>query len=391
MQRTLANAPSPVSNIRRITYGTRHHFFGYYDKSCWDASGRWILGLESPFMDRPPRAGDRLVIGVIDTWNGDRWQPVAETSAWNWQQGCMLQWLGDRREIIFNDRRGGSFVSRIIHLDTGCERTLTRPVYAVSRDGSRAISLNFSRLAHQRPGYGYAGVPDAWERVAEPGDDGLHALDLETGESRFILSIAEAARFDRKPEFAGRFHRFNHAQFGAWADRFAVLHRYKSPEDEVGRTRLMTLGTDGGGLCVLSDHGLVSHYDWRGTSSILAWAHRKGIGDRYFLFGDRGTGIRVIGENDFHCDGHCSFSPDGQWMLTDTYPDETDHRSLMLYHMETGSLHLLGRFFAPPMRWEIRCDLHPRWNRDGTQVCIDSIHEGTRQMYVLDVSPVTGK
>ena len=33
----------------------------------------------------------------------------------------------------------------------------------------------------------------------------------------------------------------------------------------------------------------------------------------------------------------------------------------------------------------LRCDLHPRWNRDGRQVCIDSIHEGNRHMYVLDV------
>jgi len=301
----------------------------------------------------------------------------------------MLQWLGERREVIFNDRKGGSFIARIIDLETGHERIVSRPVYAVNRAGSRAVSLNFSRLQHQRPGYGYAGVPDAWVRICEPEDDGLYALNLETGESQFILSIAEAARFERKPEFEGKFHRFNHAQFGASLDRFAVLHRYKSSDEEVGLTRLMTLNLDGEELCIVSDHGFVSHYDWLGESSILAWARRHGTGDRYFLFQDRGTDISIIGENHFYCDGHCSFSPDGQWMLTDTYPDETDHRSLMLYSMRTGSLHLLGRFLAPPMDWEIRCDLHPRWNRDGTQICIDSIHEGTRQMYVLDVSDIT--
>ena len=36
-----------------------------------------------------------------------------------------------------------------------------------------------------------------------------------------------------------------------------------------------------------------------------------------------------------------------------------------------------------------RCDLHPRWNRDGRQVCIDSVHEDQRQMYLLDVSQIT--
>jgi len=32
--------------------------------------------------------------------------------------------------------------------------------------------------------------------------------------------------------------------------------------------------------------------------------------------------------------------------------------------------------------------LHPRWNRDGLAVCIDSVHEGERQMYVIDVSQI---
>jgi hypothetical protein len=52
----------------------------------------------------------------------------------------------------------------------------------------------------------------------------------------------------------------------------------------------------------------------------------------------------------------------------------------------------IGRFFAPRELYEeIRCDLHPRWSRDGTQVCIDSAHEGSRQMHVLDVAEIVLK
>jgi Tol biopolymer transport system component len=51
----------------------------------------------------------------------------------------------------------------------------------------------------------------------------------------------------------------------------------------------------------------------------------------------------------------------------------------------------IGRFYAPKeLDGEIRCDLHPRWTRDGKTVSIDSVHEGSRQVYVLDVTPVVG-
>ena len=49
----------------------------------------------------------------------------------------------------------------------------------------------------------------------------------------------------------------------------------------------------------------------------------------------------------------------------------------------------LGSFYADPhLSKENRCDLHPRWSRDGRYVCIDSKHSGRRQMYLLDVSGI---
>lgn len=386
--RVLSHAVEPVA----VTQGG-HHFFGYYEKSPWDISGRWMLALETAFRDRPPVAGDVAVVGLIDTEQNFTWRPLAETRAWNWQQGAMLQWVGDGSagDIIFNDREGDAFVSRVLNVRTGLVRTLGRPVYAMNRSGTTAVSLNFSRLHHQRPGYGYAGIEDPWKADKVPAEDGLYAVDIATGESQMILSVAAAAAYQPLMGFAGKTHRFNHAQFGADDKRFAVLHRYKAPDDEVGLTRLLTLNTDGSELRCLNDHGMVSHYDWLGGKGILAWSERRGIGHRYFYFEDRADAGEpaVIGEDVFSCDGHCSFSPDGRWVLTDTYPDAEHMRTLMLYNWASGERIDIGRFLSPPVNWEIRCDLHPRWSRDGRKVCIDSVHEGTRQVYVLDVSAIT--
>jgi Tol biopolymer transport system component len=45
----------------------------------------------------------------------------------------------------------------------------------------------------------------------------------------------------------------------------------------------------------------------------------------------------------------------------------------------------LGRFHSPAeYAGEWRSDLHPRSSPDGTKICIDSPHEGRRQMYLVD-------
>jgi len=102
--------------------------------------------------------------------------------------------------------------------------------------------------------------------------------------------------------------------------------------------------------------------------------------------------VEIIGKDVFPDDGHCSYSPDGRWMLTDTYPLEPDncHR-LYLHRLKDNQTFEIGRFYEDnSMSEPTRCDLHPRWSRDGGMVCFDSTHEGTRQIYEIDVTQITG-
>jgi hypothetical protein len=58
--------------------------------------------------------------------------------------------------------------------------------------------------------------------------------------------------------------------------------------------------------------------------------------------------------------------------------------------MATGKRIDIGRFYSPPsLEGPLRCDLHPRWSRDGRRLSIDSAHTGERQIYSIDVSPIT--
>src|SRR5690606_23372159 len=95
----------------------------------------------------------------------------------------------------------------------------------------------------------------------------------------------------------------------------------------------------------------------------------------------------VIADGVITRDGHATYDATGEWILTDTYPDKNRMQHLMLYRPSDGKLVPVGDFYAPTVSEDqLRCDLHARWNRDGTAICIDSLNAGVRQMYMLDVS-----
>src|SRR5688572_7836761 len=115
--------------VRAITRGPKHHFFGYYEKTPWDATGRYVLAMEDGFMDRMPSADDALTVGMIDLEDGDRFIPFDSTRAWCWQQGTMLQWLpaAADRLVVYNQRDGDRFIGVVRDVHAGHTRPLTRP------------------------------------------------------------------------------------------------------------------------------------------------------------------------------------------------------------------------------------------------------------------------
>jgi hypothetical protein len=121
-------------------------------------------------------------------------------------------------------------------------------------------------------------------------------------------------------------------------------------------------------------------------------------------------------------DGHPMFCPvDRDWMICDHYPHADGIRTLFLYQVsrnkriDLGTYKMLNARVDPVLTKEalalvspeqirlltydsltftrsgLHCDLHPRWDRSGTKVAFDSIHEGTRQLYVQDVRGFLGR
>jgi hypothetical protein len=383
-----AQAVAGFPRAEAVTAGPRHHFFGYFDHCPWDGTGRHVIAHEVDFVGRQPKGGEEAVVGVIDRAAGNLFTPVARTAAWCWQLGSLARWLPSEpdRTIVYNVRRGDSWAAEARDVKAGVTRALSFPIYAINPQGTLAVSLNFSRLAWTRPGYGFEGIPDAGRHIPAPEADGVFAVDIARGTHRLIVSLADLARYRPQPAFAEAYHWVNHLLFSPDGSRFVFLHRW-GQADRDRSTRLFTADPGGGGLKLLLDHAMVSHFSWRDPETIIAWARHPSAGDRFYLVNDRTGAVEVIGRDVLVQDGHVTYSPDRRFLLTDTYPDRRNLRHLMLYRVGDGARIDLGSFHSPPaLTGPVRCDLHPRFSRDGAAVAIDSAHESTRQLYVLDVA-----
>ena len=372
---------------RAVTQGPKHHFFGYYGICPWDATGQYLLCLESDFHERPPAAGDSAVVGIVEMASG-KFEQLAETQAWNLQQGCMLHWLptAPDRLITYNDRQDDRFVAVVLDIHTGQKRVLPYPISAMSRNGRQALGLNYARLKSLRPVVGYAGLPDPFADQNHPVDDGVYTIDTETGEASVLVSYEEAPAFlSDYGEVQSHKIWFNHTIINRDDTRFAFVVRYRDADAEIRHTILLSASMEGGDLRLVTDLG-ASHFDWLTQELIFGWVTMK-EGQKYYLINDNSGDYRAVRPDILTRNGHCSFTQDGTWLLTDEYPDAKDSASLLLWNMAEERRVDLGRFLSPqPFRGEIRCDLHPRWSRDERQVSFDSIHEGSRQVYVIDVS-----
>lgn len=384
--------PGPFPVVA-VTSGPKHHFFGYYDKCPWNKSEKLLLSNEVDFIGRQPKKGELLTVGMIDLENGNKFIPLGKTAAWGWQQGCMLQWLGSDTEhsVIYNTFKDGQYKSIIKNVATGAERILPMPIYDPSRDGKQAVTLDFARLERLRPGYGYIAMDDTSKNDPAPKDRGIWWMDLKTGKTKLVVTLDQLARNRPKKNFENAHHWVNHLLFNPSGSRFIFLHRWGVP-GKGWQTRLYTAKPDGTDLRLVIDTGMVSHFDWMDDDTILAWTQTAKGERAFFLIDDKSGEMTKFGGEILDRDGHCSYSPDRNWVLNDTYPDRQRNQTLMLIRLSDMKRFDLGKFFLPPeLRGPFRCDLHPRWNRDGTKVCFDSAHEPTRQLYVIDVRKLTKK
>jgi hypothetical protein len=253
-----------------------------------------------------------------------------------------------------------------------------------------------------RPGYGYVGLTDPCHEEMAPAESGVWKMNMDTGESQLIFSLADAAAIPHLgASLEGNWHYFNHLLISPDDSRFIVLHRWRrnagsgaNAEPTGGfTTRMFTVAMDGAQRYILDPSGYTSHFIWRDPQHICAWTRPNGNKAAFYLFKDQTREVDIVGDGVMTVNGHNTYLPqhDNQWILNDTYPQGKERlQTPYLYHVPSGRRFDLGHFPLPAeYRGEWRCDLHPRASNDGLTVAIDSPHDGSgRQVHLIDVSQI---
>ncbi|MGB4781513.1 hypothetical protein [Candidatus Methylomirabilis sp.] len=292
-------------------------------------------------------------------------------------------------------------------------------VDAMSSDQSLAISPSFGRLARYWRAYGYASAYAPSLDHPCPKDDGLWAIDVQADRKELILSIFDVASKETDQVPAGS-HFLTHPHFNKSGTRVAFLHRFFSADGGLF-SRLFVCRPNGNELELLASEK-VSHFDWVDDDTLVVWARfmPEGIGrlrasgvlnrpilkqlvqvvrmfrgslknsilsEHYYRIPvENPTQRETIASNVLTADGHPMLHPSRPIMVSDTYPDENGVLHLFLYDFLKDTRVDIGDFNDGVTAGDsdLKCDLHPRWDRAGERIAVDICEKGIRRLAVVD-------
>ena len=383
--------------VRQLTSGPSHHFYGYIGhagNSPYSADGRYLVALRTTFQDRMPGPQDAAEIVLLDAQKNYAEVKVEETRGWNPQQGAMIYWNPEQpsRQFFFNDRdpkTGKVFTAIYDVVDRKRVREYrfdTQPVAngGVKQDGGMFAAINYARMARLRPVTGYPGTWDWTGDVLHPSDDGLFVVDVKTGARKLIVTFKQmrdmlAARhpqIDKKPLF------LNHTLWTREGDRiFFFVRGDFGAKDRINVP--MTVKPDGSGL-VEQRIFIGGHPEWDFKSRMLGR-----VEDKLIVYDSLKMEIvDTVGGPEMFRDpeGDTALSRDGRLIVNGATTGATMHYTIVRRadktFIKTEDFNRTGYEGG-----DLRIDPAPCWNRAGDRFAFPALaKDGTRQMFEVRVT-----
>ncbi|NKB70655.1 MAG: hypothetical protein GKR89_26595 [Candidatus Latescibacteria bacterium] len=382
-------------DVEQITFGPNNHIFGYIGHAGtipWNGTNRYILALEVPFQDHMPGPGEAATICLLDTHKGYAVEPLDSTCGWNPQQGTMFYWNPEQpdSQFFFNDRDPDTQKIFTVLYDIAQRRRIRQYRYddtpcgnsGVAQRGGQFLGLNYARMARLRRVTGYVGAWDWTEGVAHPTDDGIHRVDVATGQRDLIVSFADLAailRQEQGPEIPPLF--INHTLWNRDDDRIYFYARGGwggQPGQRINQP--FTVAPNGTGLTPQSVF-IGGHPEWaEGRHALGGHDGRLAVYDT-----DAQQIVDYIADPTIIPDpgGDSALSPNGDLLVTGYGVAEGNQ--WVVYSRKDGTWVRTDPYSRGQYtRGDLRCDSAPCWNRDSSQILVPAIAaDGTRQLYLI--------
>lgn len=395
------------------------HSVGFHDIKPFNSKNDDFL-LVHRFPIKNTQFSDKIETEIC-LWNykNSKTEIIDKTNAWSWEQGSRLQWI-DENTIVYNKINNNKLGCLVNDIKNNDKKFLDRPIYSLSKN-NEFLSISFSYLWKVWKNYGYHLDEKINLRYSEDfyNHEGIFLCDFNNN-SRLILSIAEAIKIcglqnDNKKYFLA------HPTFSPDGYKFLSLLRYFSDDNNL-ISYLIYFDCKNNNHKILAKER-VSHFEWLDNNTIVVWARKlptgiqsirsnfiiekylisnlkklikklnpklkkKILSTHYYIIKiNNNNKSEIINNNLLDVDGHPQISHDGKYLIFDTYADELNYQSLILYNLKNKKSYLLGRFKLDTYlnQKSLKYDLHPRWNKKGNLINFDSSHDGSRQTYVLNI------
>lgn len=363
--------------VNMLTKKRTHVFFGYYDIAPFNSKTDEII--YNYLIEKEGII--HIVLSSLSNLN--KVIEIAESHAWNWQQGSRLRWMpNNHRCIAFNDFKD-NYYARIINVETKEERCVNYPLYDISSDGKMGLSIDFERLQSKRPGYGYScRVYD--ETFIDLRTEGIYLVNLEINTAEKIVTYSDISSIRGCESLDLRNNYINHLSFSPSGAKF--LFFWLDAKTTPHKANLLVYDILKQTMTALECDLRVSHYVWEDDNHIIVTAYNHDNKCNYYRY-SLSSGVReCLCPDKLNTDGHPSFL-DENVILTDTYPDTKGFQKLYTVNLMTNErIDLLDIYSNCLYEGERRTDLHPRLNKTKDKVCIDENSQSNRSIMILTLN-----
>ena len=358
---------------QNIKFKKCHVFFGYHDKINLNSYNKILLHKVYKSKDNQELMAE---VGYYDLLENEL-KTFDTTSAWSWQLGSQLQWIGNTQNVIYNSYYNNEPVSKIYSpKNNSVLKFLPYHIFNTSNNGEIGIFIDFIRLGNFRRGYGYN------NKKVNQKYNGFKLLNISNSSVIFDYSIEQICK-----------------QVNVLYSKDLYLNHFVfSPDDKKisfylinnkNKNRFVTLiifDIENNFFIRLKELNQVSHLCWKNNEEILVTSSKDlkkfnlvklNLKKREKTFIEK-----FMNGHDFHL----MINPVNQnLLLIDYYPNLFNLQIVLVYDLENNKILLEEKIKS---HWSNsgydRCDLHSKWNINGDKILIDLMSHLKREIKIIN-------